>query len=110
MRRMLTLLFLPAAALTLGGCVAGLAASAIGAAARSARGTPASNAHLQPEARDACSARAAQHGAVRIIDVQQYSPSKIIVWGTVEDERQRQSFQCSFTTAIAGFKLQPLSR
>ena len=99
------LCLLTASALALGGCVAGMAASAIGMAARSARGQPASNEHLKPEASAACSARASQYGAVKIIDVEQRSASKIIVWGTVDDGKQRRSFECAFGTRITGFKL-----
>jgi hypothetical protein len=45
---------------------------------------------------------------VHVIDVQQYSVSKIIVWGTVDDGKQKQSFQCDFGTKITGFKLRPI--
>jgi hypothetical protein len=93
-------------ALPLGGCAAGIAASAAGMAIRSAKGDPQGNQHLQPGARSACSAHAAQFGAVRIIDVEQRSPGKIIVWGTVTDATQRRSFECAFTDRIVGFKLQ----
>lgn len=110
MKLFLTLMVLPAAALGLGGCVAGMAASAVSMAARSARGTPASNEHLKPAAKEACSARATSHGAVHIIDVQQYSPSKIIVWGTAGEGLQRRSFQCDFGTRITSFKLREIPR
>ena len=66
-----------------------MAVSAAGLAAQSARGQPQSNQHLQPEARKACEAYAAQYGAVHVIDVEQHSVSKIIVWGTVGDGRQQ---------------------
>ena len=101
-------LCLAAGALALGGCVAGMAASAIGMAARSARGQPASNEHLKPEASAACTARASQYGAVRIIDVEQRSASKIVVWGTVGDGKQRRSFECAYGTSITGFKLRAI--
>ena len=95
--------------LALGGCAAGIAASAVGLAARSAQGTPASNAHLKPQAREACSAHAAQYGTVHVIDVEQRNASRIIVWGTVTDATQRRrSFQCDFRTAITSFKLRPI--
>jgi len=97
-----------AAATVLGGCAAGIAASAVGLAARSAQGTPASNAHLQPQAREACSAHAAQYGTVHVIDVEQRNASRIIVWGTVTDATQRRSFQCHFRTAITNFTLRPI--
>ena len=95
--------------LALSGCVAGMAVSAAGLAAQSARGTPRSNEHLLPEARKACEAYAAQYGAVHVIDVEQRSVSKIIVWGTVGDDRQRRSFQCDFGTRMTGFKLRPIT-
>lgn len=58
------------APLVLGGCVAGMAASAVGMAVQSAQGDPKSNAHLRDVAVEACSARAAPHGTVHIIDVE----------------------------------------
>ena len=93
----------------LSGCVAGMAANAVGMAAAAARGEPQSNQHLQPAAREACTAQAAAYGAVRIIDVEQRSVSKLIVWGTVDDGKQRQSFECGFGTSITSFKLRPIS-
>jgi hypothetical protein len=86
-----------------------MAVSAAGLAAQSARGAPQSNASLQPEARKACEAQAAQYGAVHVIDVEQHSLSKIIVWGTVGEGQQRQSFQCDFGTKMTGFKLRPIT-
>jgi hypothetical protein len=108
MKRLAGLLLISAGTLPLGGCVAAMALSAANLAVQSARGTPVSNRHLQPQAQDACSKRAAQYGAVNIIDVQQASVSKIIVWGTVDDGKQRQSFECGFGTAITSFKLRPI--
>jgi hypothetical protein len=97
-----------ASTLVLGGCVAGMAASAISMAARSAQGQPRSNEHLKPEASAACTARASQYGAVRIIDVEQRNASKIVVWGTVGDGGQRRSFECAYGTSITGFKLRAI--
>lgn len=102
------ILFAAASGLALGGCVAGMAVSAAGLAARSARGAPRSNESLQPEARKSCEAYAARYGAVHVIDVEQHSISKIIVWGTVDDGKQRRSFQCDFGTRMTGFKLRPI--
>lgn len=93
----------------LGGCVAGMAASALGMAAQSARGKPVDNQMLEPQARAACSERAAQYGAVHVIDVEQHAVGKMIVWGTVDDGQQRRSFQCDFTTKLVGFTLRPIS-
>lgn len=100
---------LVAAALALGGCVAGIASSAVGMAVRGARGEAQSNQQLQPAAEKACTAHASQFGAVRIIDVQQSTTSKIIVWGTVDDAKARRSFECSFGTNITGFKLRVIA-
>lgn len=94
--------------LSLGGCVAGIAASAAGMAVRGAQGEPQSNAHLQPAARAACSAHAARFGAVHVIDVEQRSADRIIVWGTVADARERRSFECGFRDRITTFKLRPI--
>jgi hypothetical protein len=109
MKRILLLLCLVPTSAALGGCLPMMAASAVGMAAQSARGRPVGNEQLRPAARDACSAEAAQYGAVHVIDVQQASPSKIIVWGTVDDGKQKRSFQCDFGTRIAGFKLRPIT-
>lgn len=63
---------------------------------------------MQPAAKAACSDSAARYGAVHIIDVQQRSVDKIIVWGTVDDGKQRRSFECGFETAISYFKLRDI--
>src|SRR4051794_16649988 len=88
----------------LGGCVASMAVSALGLAAQSARGRPVSNEALQPQAREACTARAAQYGTAHVIDVEQHSIAKIIVWGTVDDGKKKQSFQCDFGARITAFR------
>jgi PBP1b-binding outer membrane lipoprotein LpoB len=94
----------------LGGCVAMAAVSGAGLAAQAAQGKPVKNEQLQPVARQACSERAAQYGSVHIIDVQQASIDRIIVWGTVDDGKQRRSFQCNFGTKIVGFTLRAIKR
>lgn len=109
-RRAFALLSVTAAAPLIGGCVASMALSAAGLAAQAAQGRPQSNAALRPQARAECSARAAQYGAVNIIDVQQQRTDLIIVWGTVDDSRKKQSFQCNFTSKITSFKLRPIVR
>lgn len=86
-----------------------MALSAANMVARSAQGAPVSNEALQPQAREACSAQASRYGAVHIIDVQQATVDKIIVWGTVDDGKQKQSFQCDFGTRITGFKLRAIN-
>ena len=108
--RLLASCLLAASAPALGGCVAGMAASAVGMAARSAQGQPASNEHLKPEAEKACRAQAAQYGAVHIIDVEQRAASKIIVWGTVDDGKERRSFECAFGTRVTGLRLRSINR
>ena len=89
-----------------------MAASAVGMAVQGAQGQPASNRQLQPVAANACTTRAASYGTVHIIDIEQHSPSKIIVWGTVDDGKQRRSFECAFGTKITAFQLRsiPLRR
>jgi hypothetical protein len=94
--------------LSLAGCVPSLIASAAVAGIDASRPKPQSNAHLKPAAEAACSARAAQHGAVHIIDVVQHSVDRIVVWGTVDDRTTRRSFECGFTTSIAYFKLREI--
>ena len=109
MKRVVRLSILVLSAHLLGACVAGMAVSALGMAAEGARGRPVSNEALQPQARAACSAQAAQYGTVDIIDVEQHRIDKIIVWGTVDDGRQKRSFQCDFGSRITGFMLRPIT-
>lgn len=104
----LRLVFLLGASFALGGCVAGIATNALATAIQSAQGEPESNAHLRPAAREACSTHAAQYGTVHVIDVEQRSADRIIVWGTVEKDGQRRSFECGFGTKITGFKLREI--
>jgi hypothetical protein len=109
MQRSLLLAWLVPTSLALSGCVAGMAASAVGMAAHSAHGTPRGNAELAPLARQECSAQAARHGTVHIIDVEQSSAARIVVWGTVTAGSIRQSFECRFGTAVTSFKLRPIA-
>jgi hypothetical protein len=108
MTRRLVLLPAVATGLALGGCVAGMVAGAAGTAVQAARGHPASNAHLQPTAKAACSANAARYGSVHIIDVEQRSVDRIVVWGTVDDGKLRRSFECGFKSAMTYFKLRDI--
>ena len=102
--RRLTLL--PAAALLLSGCVAGMVAGAASMAAGSGRGESRNNAFMQAAARQACSAHAAQYGAVQVISVTQAkNADEIVVSGTVADAGGKNSFDCSFVTEITGFAL-----
>ena len=100
---------LVATGLSLSGCVVGMATSAASMAARGLQGTPQSNEHLMPAARQACSDRAAQHGTVKVIDIQPVATGKITMWGTVTDTAQRrQSFECRFTDKVTSFKLRAI--
>ena len=64
------------------------------------------NTHLKPQATEACTQRAAQHGSVYIVDVEQRREDRIIVWGSVTDAQQRRrTFECHFTTRLSAFKL-----
>jgi hypothetical protein len=101
-----TLLLIALAALPLGGCAASIAASAVGAAVRAAdRPDKAPKEDPGPAARAACSARAAPYGTVKIIDVVHRSVAKVVVWGSVEGEGRKRSFQCRWDGKIVGFEL-----
>jgi hypothetical protein len=107
--RALALTLLTAAVLPLGGCAAGLAASAVGAAVRAAdRPDPVPTQDPGPAARAACTAEAERHGTVKIIDTEYRSASKLIVWGTVESGGQRRSFECRYEGKVAEFKLRAI--
>ena len=100
------------ACLTLCGCVASIAAGAIGAAARGAGGD--SNAYHHDEALklaagEACRARAAEHGKVHVIDLEQRGARKVVVWGTVTAATARQSFECTYTDRVTAFRLRHLN-
>lgn len=106
MRQLRRLVLLPAAGLMLGGCVAGMVAGAVGMAADSGRGSGERNdAFMQAAARQACSAHAAQYGAVQVTEVKQLKDGEIVVSGTVADASGKNSFECSFVTEITGFAL-----
>jgi hypothetical protein len=98
------------ASIPLGGCVAGMALGAASMAAQAAQGRPESNAELKPMARTACSDRAAHYGAVHVIDVEQSRIDRITVWGTVDDGKERRSFECRFSTKLDSFKLREIKR
>jgi hypothetical protein len=103
------LLMIVVSASMLSGCVPMMAVSAVSMAARSAEGRPVSNEALQPQARKACSAFAAQFGTVNVIDVEQHRIDKIIVWGTVDDGTGKMSFQCEFGTKISRITWRPIT-
>ena len=106
MERKTFLLSLLLVAPALGGCAlqAGLLAAQLAPEIRGPMGK--SNAHLKPAATEACTQRAAQHGTVYIVDVEQRRADRIIVWGSVTDpQRQRRTFECHYTTMLSRFKL-----
>jgi hypothetical protein len=104
-----TLLLLALGALPLGGCAASIAASAVGAAVRAAdRPDRAPKEDPGPVARAACTARAAPYGTVKIIDVVYRSVAKVVVWGSVEGEGGKRSFQCRWDGKIVGFEMKPV--
>ena len=102
------LLLSPAIALPLCGCVAGMAASAVGLAADAAGPGGQNSKFMQAAARQACSAQAAQSGTVQIASVTQAKDGEIIVLGTVQGSSGLQSFECSFVTTVTGFSLKPV--
>ena len=77
----------------LGGCVAGMVASAAGTASRR-RGQPQSNEHLQPAARQGVHGVRRAYGAVHIIDVVKARSTGSSL-GHVDDGRRKQSFECA---------------
>lgn len=85
-----------------------MAASAVSMVGQAAEGRPVSNEALQPQARDACTAQAAQYGTVTVIDVEQHRVNEIIVWGTVGEGTQKRSFECDYGTKITAFKLRTI--
>ena len=100
------LALLPPAALLLNGCVAGMVAGAAGMAAGSGSGERPNSEFMQAAARQACSAHAAQYGAVQVTSVTQAKKSvEIIVSGIVTDASGRNSFECSFVTEVTGFTM-----
>jgi hypothetical protein len=99
------------ASLPLGGCAASIAASAVGAAVRAAdKPDPVPTEDPGPAARQACTAEAQRYGVtVKIIDTEYKSASQLTVWGTVEDAKQRRSFECRYEGKVTGFKLREIT-
>jgi hypothetical protein len=93
----------------LGGCALQAALLAADIAQDIPRAKGPSNAHLKPQATEACTRQAGQHGSVYIVDVQQREIDRIIVWGSVTDASQhRRTFECHFSTQVIGFKLREI--
>jgi hypothetical protein len=108
------LLLVPAlgAALALSGCVASVAAGALGAAVRgsqSGKGVYHNDEAVKLAAAAACRTQAAQYGEVTVIDVEQQSATRAMVWGTAGGPGQRRSFECKYDRGkVASFKLRKL--
>ena len=99
------------ASLALGGCAASIAAGVVGAAVRAASPEPrevAYSADLLAAAREACRVRAAQHGAVHLIDAEQGRGGRITVWGTVQGPGERRAFTCTWNQSVTGFRLRAI--
>ena len=103
-----SILLLVAGSGALAGCLPMMAASAVNTVARATQDAPVSNQALAPQARDACTAQAAQYGTVNIIDVEQHRVNEIIVWGTAGGGPQKRSFECHYGTKITAFKLREI--
>ena len=58
----------------------------------------------------ACEAHAAPHGRVHIIDADQRPDGRVTVWGTVEDDRERRSFECRYDGEVSAFRLRAIRR
>lgn len=109
MSRSRLLILLPATAFLLSGCVAGMVASAAGMAAGGGRERQHRNVELMlVTARQACSAHAAQYGAVDITGLKEAGGEEVIVSGTVTGANGTSRFRCSFVTQITAFDLQPI--
>jgi hypothetical protein len=108
MKRLIALFLLASSAPALTGCLPMMAVSAASMAVQGAQGTPTSNADLHSAARDACMQEAAKYGTPALIDVEQHKLNQIIIWGTVDDGKQKRSFECDYGTKITGFKLREI--
>lgn len=100
-----------AGSLALSGCVASMAASAVGAAAQAASPKPeAVTDDRRSAAIAACQARAGGAERSRIIDNEQYQDGQVTVWGTFEDAQGRKAFECRYDgQKVAGFKVRAIA-
>ncbi len=106
MTRKILLPLLAVATPALSGCAvqAALLAAEVAPQIKGPLGTK--NAHLKPQAIEACTQRAGQYGSVYIVDVEQRRADRIIVWGSVTNsQQQRRTFECHFTTTLGRFNL-----
>jgi hypothetical protein len=108
MRRMCLLPLLSLSSFALSGCVAGLAASAVGTAVSAATAEDPITEDLRRPAVNACTARAEEHGEVRIIDAELHPDNRVTVWGTVQDAQQRRSFECRYNGEVRTFRLREI--
>ncbi len=106
MRRALIPLLLMSS-FALGGCIASVAASAVGAAVNASQPRE-TNEDLRGPAVAACTARAIEHGEVHIIDAEQKRGGRVTVWGTVTQAAQRQAFECRYNGQVSVFDLRVL--
>jgi hypothetical protein len=94
----------------LGGCAVQAAMIAADIAQDIPRSQGPSNAHLKPQAREACSQQAARYGSVYVVDVEQRYPDRLIVWGSVTDaQQQRRTFECHYTNAVKSFRVRDIA-
>ncbi|HET9428565.1 MAG TPA: hypothetical protein VFO69_09425 [Allosphingosinicella sp.] len=105
--RRAVLLVLLMSSFPLGGCVAGVAASAVGAAVNASQPRE-TNEDLRRPAIAACTARAIEHGEVRIIDAEQRRGGRVTVWGTATQGELRQAFECRYNGQVSDFDLRVL--
>ncbi len=97
------------AAPLMGGCALQAALIAADVAQDIPRAKGPSNAHLKPQATEACTRQASAYGSVYIVDVQQRAVDRIIVWGSVTGANQhRRTFECHFSTQVTGFRLREI--
>jgi hypothetical protein len=109
MRRLIATALLATSLPALSGCIPMMAFNAATTIAQMSQRKPVSNQSWAPVAWKQCEAQAAQYGTVHVIDVEQHRIDKIIVWGTVDDGKEKRSFECDFGTKITGFKLRAIT-
>lgn len=93
----------------LSGCVASMAASAVGAAVQASRPRPVEvTDDRRAVATAACQARAGGAERTRIIDAEQRRYGHVVVWGTVGEGPERRAFECRYDGTVKSFKLRPI--
>jgi Flp pilus assembly protein TadG len=111
MKRALLLLLLLAGSFALTGCVASMAAGALGAAAQAASPKPqAVTEDRRAAAIAGCQTRAGGEERSHVIDAEQRGDGQVTVWGTLEEAQGRKSFECRWDgRKIAGFKVRAIA-